>query len=162
MNDWKTILMGIVSSIILMLNPIKDFVVGMLIVFTLNYLAGWTADRVTGGSWSMKKTFSFGKQCFVFFGIIVFIFVTGHFLHKGDEALIGVQYVCIIAVWAYSRNILRNLRDHILEKGTTMWQLVDILYWIISFEIIEKLPAVKKYLEKKDKEYQEERANETD
>lgn len=150
MNDIKALLIGVVSCIITLLNPIRDYMTGMLIVFTFNYLVGWIADSVNGGKWSMKKTLSFGMQCFVFFGIIVFLFLIGHFMHKQAEALVGVQYVCIIAVWAYLRNSFRNLRDHILKKGSTMWLIVDILYFIISFEMIEKLPSVKKYIEHKD------------
>lgn len=149
MNDIKAMLVGLVSGILILLNPIQDYVIGMLLVFTLNYLAGWTADSVNGGKWSMKKTFSFWRQCFIFFGIIVFLFVIGHYLHKHNEALIGVQYVCIIAAWAYTRNILRNLRDNILTKGSTMWLIVDILHFIVSFEMIEKIPSIKKYLDDK-------------
>lgn len=149
MNDIKAALIALVSGVIVMLNPIEDFVIGMLIVFTMNYLVGWMADAVTGGKWSWKKTLHFGMQCFVFFGIIVFLFVIGHFLHKNEEALVGVQYICLIAAWAYCKNTLRNLKDHVVIKGSTMATVVDILYYIISFELLEKLPMVKSYLEKK-------------
>lgn len=147
MEELKAGFVALLSGLIVMLNPIEDFIKGMLLVFTVNYLVGWIADVAKGKKWSMKKTFSFGLQCFVFFGIIAFLFVVGHFMHKHDEALIGVQYICLIALWAYSRNTLRNLKDNILKKGSTMYLIVDILLFIVSFEMLEKIPLVKKYFE---------------
>lgn len=151
MNDLKSFVGGLLCGLMTLLDPIKDFEIAMVFVFTLNYLCGCTADGVNGSKWSMKKTLWFGLECFVFLGIIVFLFLIGHFLHKHDEALFCAQWACIIASWAYAKNILRNLKQ-IFKKGGTMYMIVDILYFIISFEMIERIPYIKKYVDAKQAE----------
>ncbi len=156
MNDIKSFVGGVLCSLMALLDPIKDFEIAMVFVFTLNYLCGCTADAVNGTKWSMKKTLWFGLECFVFLGIIVFLFLIGHFLHKREEALFCAQWACIIASWAYAKNILRNLKQ-IFKKGGTMYMIVDVLYFIVSFELIEKIPYVKRYIEAKQAEINKKR-----
>ena len=59
MEDVKFVICSVVSGVLSLLLPIKDFMIAMIIVFSLNYLFGWVAGMVHGESWSFKKSMVF-------------------------------------------------------------------------------------------------------
>lgn len=148
MNEVKVVIIGIINAVLGFLSPIHDFMIAIVILFVLNFIFGLTADIVTGGEWSWRKAFRFFTHCLVFFVIAAAVFTCGHFMHNQDGAVQCVSYICYVAFYVYAVNIFRNLR-HMLKEGTDMYKVVDILYYILTLKVVDKIPFLGEYLNKK-------------
>lgn len=145
MEDVKFIICSVVSGVLSLLVPIKDFMIAMIIVFSLNYLFGWVAGMVHGESWSFKKSMVFFYHCTLFFVLTSALFVTGHFMHNEGETLGVVKALCGIAIWFYATNIARNWQVMMVE-GTTMWKIAGFIYYVLTLKAVEKIPFLSEYL----------------
>ena len=145
MNDIKTFIIAVISGVLALLYPIRDFMHSMIIVFVINFLCGLIADYRNGGGWKMRKAMVFFYHILVFFLLASCIFFVGHFLHNRDEALYCVKTLCFIALWFYTINILKNLRFMLID-GTTMHSLIDFIYYIVSLKLVNKIPYLNDYL----------------
>ena len=67
MNDIKTFIIAVISGVLALLYPIKDFMHSMIIVFVINFLCGLIADYRNGGGWKMRKAMVFFYHILVFF-----------------------------------------------------------------------------------------------
>lgn len=145
--------MTLVSSVITMFSPIRDVMIGMIILLSVNALFGLVADIIDGNGFCMRKALSFLGQCFVFFGLVTSLFAIGHFIHKHNEAVTCVSLVSIITTWVFAVNILRNCKECVPNKSP-MYKLFDILHYIVSVQVIERIPYVANYMtdRKKDSE----------
>ena len=149
-SEIKYVLCTLISGVMAFLMPIRDFMNAMVILFTLNYVFGVTADFVNGHHWSFRKSMVFFYHCLTFFGLAVFVFIIGRFMHNEDGALQTVSLLCYTALWFYSVNILRNLREVLIE-GTTMYRVVSFIYWVVSLKMVEKIPFLSEYIRKNNK-----------
>ena len=154
MEDVKFIICSVVSGILSLLVPIKDFMIAMIIVFSLNYLFGWVAGMVHGESWSFKKSMVFFYHCTLFFVLTSALFVTGHFMHNEGETLGVVKALCGIAIWFYATNIARNWQVMLVE-GTTMHKVAGFVYYILTLKMVDKIPYLSEYLKKGNSSNQE-------
>lgn len=150
LTEIKTLVLTIFGLLTSMFAPIKDFMFAMLILLTVNLFFGIASAVAKGEPWSWKKAAMF----LVFCGGLAFtfasMFAVGHFLHNDAEAALCVKYACWIAVWVFGTNILRNWRS-MLRPGTSTYKFVDILYYILTVQFVEKLPFVKKWQEEQSK-----------
>lgn len=151
MSDIKVFIIGTFWGFLTLLTPIRDFMVSMLVLFTLNFLFGLFAARFKGEEWSWKKAAMFFVSCFVFFVTVASLFVAGHYLHSDEQAVFCVRYICIAAMYLFTTNILRNWRK-VLLPGTPWYQLVDFVHYVMSFGFVDKMPIFKKYQEYKKQE----------
>ena len=121
--------------------PLKDIVFVIFFIFLLNCLFGLIAGiGVEGERFSLKKFFRCIMETMVFYVIVLSIYVVGE---KGAiQCISGVVYAII---YFYAVNILRNTH-RLFPK--TRW--VKFLYYVLSFEIIAKIPALKGFQEHKD------------
>lgn len=147
MQEFKYVICSIISGIFSLLFPIKDFMLAMVVVFALNYLFGWLAGMVHGEAWSFKKSMVFFYHCAVFFTLSAAIFVTGHFMHAGDETVGVVKALCGVAIWFYGTNVVRNWRMMLIE-GTTMWRVAGFIYYVMTLKMVDKIPYLGEYLRK--------------
>lgn len=147
MEDVKFVICSVVSGVLGLLVPIKDFMIAMIIVFSLNYLFGWIAGMVHGESWSFKKSMVFFYHCTLFFVLTSALFVTGHFMHNEGETLGVVKALCGIAIWFYATNIARNWQVMLVE-GTTMHKVAGFVYYILTLKMVDKIPYLSEYLKK--------------
>ncbi len=145
MNEIKVFFVAVISGLLALLSPIKDFMHAMILLFVVNFLCGLIADFRQGQHWSMKKAMVFFYHVAVFFVIAVCAFMIGHFMHNEDEALYCIKTLCFIALWFYTINILKNLRVMLID-GTTMWHMVNFLYFIVSLKMVNKIPFLNDYL----------------
>ena len=140
------ILIGIVvSSVISLLAPIGDVMWGMLLLFLVNGGMGLLEDIINGEGWKKKKAMAFGVQCAVYFGTVMSMFAIGRLIHKHDEAVSCVNTVSVVTMWVFGTNVLRNARDCCTE-GSSMYKLFDILYYVASVQVVERLPIVRNYI----------------
>ena len=154
MSDIRFFIIGTVWGFLTLLTPIKDFMISMVVLFTLNFLFGLIAARFEHEDWSWKKAAMFFVCCCIFFVTVAALFVAGHFLHSDEQAVFCVRYICIAAMYLFTTNILRNWRK-ILLPGTPWYQLVDFLHYVLSFGFVDKIPLFKKYQEYKKTENNE-------
>lgn len=147
MEDIKFAICSIVSGMLSLLVPIKDFMAAMVIVFSLNYVFGWIAGMVNGEKWSFKKSMVFFYHCTIFFVLTAALFVTGHFMHNDGETLGVVKALCGIAIWFYACNIARNWHVMCIE-GTTMYKISGFIYYILTLKMVDKVPYLSEYLKK--------------
>lgn len=148
MTDIKTLFVTLFAALVAFVHPIQDFMVAAVMLFSLNYIFGLTADISTGGGWSFHKSMVFFYHSFLFFGLAFFVFAIGHFLHNDVGAVQCVSFLCYAAVYFFGTNIFRNMLQ-ILSYGSPMWRLVSFLYYIFSLQFTERLPLLKNYLKNK-------------
>ena len=145
MNDIRTLIIAIVSGLLALLSPIKDFMHAMIMVFVINFFCGLIADYRSGGKWSTKKAMLFFYSITVFFVLISAFFVIGKFMHNPDEALFSVKFTCLFGLWVFSVNITKNLKIMLIE-GSPMWHIANFLHFILSLKVINKIPFLNDYL----------------
>lgn len=146
--ELKTLVITIFGLVTSLFSPILDFMMAMLILLTVNLLFGMAAAYNKGEEWSWKKAMMFFVFCGGLFAVFASMFAVGHFLHNDAEAALCVKYGCFIATWVFGTNILRNWRS-MLCPGTATYKFVDILYYVLTVQFVEKLPFVKKWQEER-------------
>lgn len=147
MGEFKFIICSIISGVMSLLFPIRDFMIAMIIVFSLNYLFGWVAGMVHGEKWSLKKSMVFFYHCTIFFVLTASLFITGHFLHNDGETLGVVKALCGVAIWFYATNIARNWQAMLVED-TTMYKVAGFVYYVLTLKMVDKIPYLSEYLKK--------------
>ena len=147
MGEFKFVICSIISGVMSLLFPIRDFMIAMVIVFSLNYIFGWVAGMVHGEKWSLKKSMVFFYHCTIFFVLTASLFITGHFLHNDAETLGVVKALCGVAIWFYATNIARNWQVMSVE-GTTMYKVAGFVYYILTLKMVDKIPYLSEYLKK--------------
>lgn len=148
LSEIKFLIVSIISGVMGMLLPIKDFMHAMILMFAINYVFGLIAGLIAGEEWSLKKSMVFVYHCALFFAIATFLFLIGHFLRAEEEAVGCVKTLCGIAIYFYSTNVVRNWRS-MLVKETTMYKVADAVYFILTMKIVERVPYVSEYLKAK-------------
>ena len=151
MNEVKVIIVNVITAVLGFLSPIQDFMTAIVILFILNFLFGLTADMVNGSEWSWKKAFRFITHCLVFFVLAAAVYTCGHYMHNEAGAIQCVSYICYVTFYIYGTNILRNTR-HMLQEGSGMYRVVDILYYVLTLKVVDKIPFLSEYLKKSKKE----------
>lgn len=144
----KGFLIAACSTVLCFFMPIGDFIEAMIMLFVVNFVFGVFADIVNGKGWSKKKANTFFLYCLVFFVIALSIFAIGHFLHAQDEAVQGVKYLCTISLWFFGVNISRNWMQ-ITRKNSTFHKIAYFIYYILSMQIVERIPFLKRFIEEK-------------
>lgn len=147
MGEFKFVICSIISGVMSLLFPIRDFMIAMIIVFSLNYLFGWIAGMVHGEKWSLKKSMVFFYHCTIFFVLTASLFITGHFLHNDAETLGVVKALCGVAIWFYATNIARNWQAMLVED-TTMYKVAGFVYYVLTLKMVDKIPYLSEYLKK--------------
>lgn len=153
LTELKTLVLTVFGLLTSMFSPIKDFMLAMLILLTVNLFFGIASAVSKGEKWSWKKASIFLVFCGGLFFTFASMFSVGHFLHNDAEAAMCVKYVCLIALWVFGTNILRNWRS-MLRPGTATYKFVDILLYVLTVQFVEKLPFVKKWQEEQQLEPQ--------
>lgn len=151
-TELKTLVVTVFGLLASLFSPILDFMFAMLILLTTNLVFGIASARANGEEWSWKKAAMFIVFCLGLFGTFAVMFTVGHFLHQDTEAALCVKYTCFIAVWVFGTNILRNWRN-MLYEGTATYKFVDVMFYILTVQFVEKLPWVKKYQEERDESH---------
>ena len=147
----KGAIMAVLTALGGFFLPITDFMVAILILLGINFLSGWIEDELHGEGWKWRKAFKTFYECLVMVGIGAFIFVIGHFMHKQDAAIQCLSAIYMAAIWFFSVNILNNWKK-ILPEKTTLHRFVSFLHFVISMKFVEKIPYLKDFLTKEEKQ----------
>lgn len=145
LEQFKFVMCSVISGMLSLFFPILDFMYAMLVVFGINYVFGLVAGLKHGEEWKLKKSMVFFYHCCLFFVMSASIFITGSFLHAGDETVGVVKALCGVAIWFYSTNIVRNWKI-MLIPNTPMWRVAGFVYYVLTLKAVDKIPFLKDYL----------------
>lgn len=146
LDSIRYFLIGLVSAMAAFFSPIKDFMTAAVLLFIVNFFCGLLADIVVGNKWQTKKALIFVWYCFLYFGMCAFVFACGHYMRNEEGAVQCVSYVCYLALYIYGVNIVRNLKK-VVVPSSSMYKILDIIYYVLTFEFVSKIPYLSNYLE---------------
>lgn len=159
MGEIKGLLIASMAALVSFFMPIGDFILAMIILFVINFGFGLLADIVNGGGWKTKKAQQFFVQCFVFFVLAFCIFGIGEKMHAHEEAVCGVKYLCTIALWFFSVNIVRNWMN-ITPGRSVFHRMAYFVYYVLSVQFVERIPLLKRFIEEKEQNEKEQNEKE--
>ena len=92
------------------ISNVGDFIMLVILMSILNWLAGYRADAVKGGKYSHKKTMKAVKEMALTSAILFFVALTCTMLEPTVDYSIVIKALTGIFAIIYARNITRNLR----------------------------------------------------
>ena len=96
-----------VSTVI---SNVGDFIMLVILMSILNWLAGYRADAVKGEKYSHKKTMKAVKEMALTSAILFFVALTCTMLEPSVDYSLVIKALTGIFAIIYARNITRNLR----------------------------------------------------
>ena len=97
-------------TVLTVVSDVKDFIFIVVIVTTLNWLAGYLADHRKGKPYQHKKTMQAVKELFLTSAILFFVALTCNMLEPGIDYRLLIKGLTGIFLIIYARNITKNLR----------------------------------------------------
>lgn len=97
-------------TVLSVVSDVKDFILIVVIVTALNWLAGYLADHRKGKPYQHKKTMQAVKELFLTSAILFFVALTCDMLEPGIDYRILIKGLTGIFLVIYARNITKNLR----------------------------------------------------
>ena len=139
----KNLIITISSILIGYFAPLKDVVFVIFFVFLLNCVFGLIAGvGVQGEKFSLKKFFRCIMETLVFYVIVLSIYLVGEKMGNPDGAVQCISGVVYAIIYFYFVNILRNAHKLLPNsKG------IKFLFYVLSFEMIKKIPYLQQYQE---------------
>ena len=140
----RNLIISISSVLVGYFAPLKDVVFVIFFVFLLNCIFGLVAGvGVQGEKFSLKKFFRCIMETLVFYVIVLSIYLVGEKMGNPDGAVQCISGVVYAIIYFYFVNILRNAHKLLPNsKG------IKFLFYVLSFEIIKKIPYLQEYQEK--------------
>ena len=127
-------------------SPLRNIVFVIFFVFLLNCLFGLVAGvGVEGEKFNLKKFFRCILETLVFYVIVLSIYLVGEKMGNEQGALQCISGVVYAVIYFYAVNILRNIHTIFPENR---W--VKFLFYVLSFEVIKKIPYLQQFQERKD------------
>lgn len=143
LNTIRNLIVTIFSVVIGYFAPLKDIIFVIFFVFLLNCIFGLVAGiGVENERFNIKKFFRCIFETAVFYVIVLSIYLIGEKMGNPSGALQCISGVVYAIIYFYFVNILRNAHK-LLPKS----KVIKFLYYVLSFEVIKKIPYLKQYQE---------------
>lgn len=140
----KSAMVTALCAILAFFAPIANLIFAVFIIFLLNCIAGIVADVVTDSkSFDLKKFFHCLFETMVFYVIIMAVYVIGDKLLNLAGAIQCSTVIVYAILYFYGANILRNCAKLFPDSKT-----IKFMYYVLSFEIIKKIPYMDRFKEK--------------
>lgn len=140
----KSAMVTALCAILAFFAPIANLIFAVFIIFLLNCIAGIVADVVTDSkSFDLKKFFHCLFETMVFYVIIMAVYVIGDTLLNLAGAIQCSTVIVYAILYFYGTNILRNCAKLFPDSKT-----IKFMYYVLSFEIIKKIPYMDRFKEK--------------
>lgn len=140
----RNLFVTITSVLVGYFAPLKDVVFVIFFIFLLNCIFGLLAGvGVQGEKFSLKKFFRCILETLVFYVIVLSIYLVGEKMGNSSGAIQCISGVVYAIIYFYAVNILRNA-NKLLPKSKG----IKFLYYLLSFEVIKKIPYLQQYQEK--------------
>lgn len=151
MDGVKFFVASFFANIASLLFPIRNDIFDLIMLFTLNFVIGLLADLSNRREWSFKKAFQLFRDAAIYFVLVASIYLLGHIKGEDATAVQCVSFLIYIAIYFYGTNILRNARM-ITQHGSTLFRILDFLYYVLSLRIMEHFSYLKGYVNEYEKE----------
>ena len=140
----KNLIVTIASVMVGYFAPLKDMVFVIFFVFLLNCVFGLIAGvGVQKERFNLKKFFRCIMETLVFYVVVLSVYLVGEKMGNPAGAIQCISGVVYAIVYFYAVNILRNAHK-LLPKSRG----IKFLYYVLSFEMIKKIPYLQQYQEK--------------
>jgi len=137
----RNLFVTITSVLVGYFAPLKDVVFVIFFIFLLNCIFGLLAGvGVQGEKFSLKKFFRCILETLVFYVIVLSIYLVGEKMGNSSGAIQCISGVVYAIIYFYAVNILRNA-NKLLPKSKG----IKFLYYVLSFEVIKKIPYLQQY-----------------
>ena len=147
----KSVLVTTLCAVAAFFAPIANLIFAVFLIFLLNCVAGIIADVVTGNrSFDLRKFFHCLLETMVFYVIIMAVYFIGDKLLNLAGAIQGSAAIVYAILYFYGTNILRNCYKLFPDSRT-----LKFMYYVLSFEIIKKLPYMERFKENEQEVEQE-------
>lgn len=146
MDSLKLVVASLFANIAGLLFPIRNDIFGLVLLFVVNFLIGMLADVCNHRDWSFRKALCFFRDAAIYFVMVASIYILGHLKGEEQAAVHCVSFMIYIAIYFYGTNILRNARIITSEKST-LFRILDFLYYVMSLRVLERFGYLKEYLE---------------
>lgn len=142
----RNLFVSIFSVLVGYFAPLKDIVFVIFFIFLLNCVFGLLAGvGVEGERFNLKKFFRCILETLVFYVIVLSIYLVGEKMGNPSGAIQCISGVVYAIIYFYTVNILRNAHK-LLPKSKG----IKFLYYVLSFEVIKKIPYLQQYMENAD------------
>lgn len=142
----RNLIVTLCSILIGYFSPLKDIVFVIFFIFLLNCIFGLVAGvGVQGEKFNLKKFFRCIMETLVFYVIVLSIYIVGEKMGNESGAIQCISGVVYAVIYFYAVNILRNIHT-LFPKNK--W--VKFLFYVLSFEVIKRIPYLQQFQEKKD------------
>ena len=139
----KNLVITITSVVVGYFAPLTDIVFVIFFIFLLNCIFGLLAGvGVEGERFNLKKFFRCILETLVFYVIVLSIYLVGEKMGNPSGAIQCISGVVYAIIYFYTVNILRNAHK-LLPKS----KVLKFLFYVLSFEIIKKIPYLQQYME---------------
>jgi hypothetical protein len=146
MDSFRFVVASLLANIAGLMFPIRNDIFGLVLLFTINFLVGILADVCNGCDWSFRKAFCYFRDAAIYFVMVSSIYLLGHLKGEEQTAVHCVSFMIYVAIYFYGTNILRNARM-ITGERSTMFRVLDFLYYIFSLRILERGVWLKDYFD---------------
>lgn len=144
---FKSMTITMLSVIMAYFAPISNMVFVIFFIFLVNCLAGIVSGiAVNDERFDLKKFFHCIFETFVFYMIVACVYVIGEHMGNQTGAVQCITGIVYAIVYFYSVNTLRNVVQLFPDSRP-----LQFLYYVVSFEVIKKLPYLEQF-EKRQKE----------
>lgn len=97
-------------TVLTAVSDVKDFILLVVIVTFLNWLAGYMAGRKKGERYQHKKTMQAVKELFLTSAVLFFVALTCSILEPSIDYSLVIKTLTGIFLVIYARNITKNLQ----------------------------------------------------
>lgn len=148
MERIKELSIAAFASIFGAVAPIHDVLIACMLVFGANFIAGIAAGVfVKRERFSLKKALNCIIEATVISTLIAMILIIGDKIDNHGGAMSAISVIVYALIYFYGANILKNLSQ--LFPGN---RLLAFLYYVTSFEIVDKIPYLSNYRNKTEKQ----------
>lgn len=151
-ENYRTLIAGFLAGVLGWLEPIAADCFTLIYIFVMNAVFGYLADKwAYNGEFSIRKAWRCIIEAAIFFVVVLSIYLIGDLKDMQAGAVQCVGTLVYVVIYFYALNITRNIKSF-LRKGTPAYMVVSFLYYLLSFEIIKKIPLLNDFLLKEDRE----------
>lgn len=144
MESLKSLLAVSLAAILAYFEPVQNVLIAIFLLIAFNFTFGLVAGIVANREpFSFRKAFACIREASVFLLVLSSVFFIGDHLGARGESLQAVSTIAYALAYFYSVNISKNLRE-LFPKSKP----IAFLYYLLSIEVLSKLPQVSTFLKK--------------
>jgi hypothetical protein len=147
MENLKSYIATLLVLLTAFLTTARFAIILLSILFISNILVGIITDvLVLGGRFNFKKFLRATMEFLVYICIIAGVVIVAYLQNEKSLGTYAMTALSWLFVYAYCTNIFKNL---IRSFPTSV--VINFIYYVISFEVIKKIPYFKEFIEAKAK-----------